>query len=57
MNVAEMRMLRWVYGGTRRDKIRNEMMRKTVKVAEISSKREERRLNWYGHVMTMLEEE
>eukprot|EP00795_Rhopilema_esculentum_P005206 gene5206-343_t len=46
MNGAEMRMLRWVCGVTRRDKIRNEMIRRTVKVAEISSKTQERRLNW-----------
>ena len=26
-------------------------MRGTVKVAEISAKMQERRLNWYGHVM------
>eukprot|EP00795_Rhopilema_esculentum_P004807 gene4807-21118_t len=43
-------------GVTRREKIRNEMIRKTVKVAEISSKMQESRLNWYGHVMRREEE-
>ena len=51
MNIAEMRMLRWMCGVTRRDRIRNEHIRGTVKVAELSSKMQERRLNWYGHIM------
>ena len=51
MNVAEMKMLRWMCGVTRKDRIRNEKIRGTVKVGEISKKMQERRLNWYGHVM------
>ena len=49
-------MLCWMCGVTRRGKIRNEMIRGTVKVAEISSKKQERRLNWHGHVMRKEEE-
>ena len=51
MEVAEMKMLRWTCGVTRLDKIRNEKIRGTTKVGEISKKVQERRLRWYGHVM------
>ena len=46
-----MRMLRWMCGVTRHDRIRNERIRGTTKVIEISKKVQERRLQWYGHVM------
>ena len=54
LEVAEMRMLRWMCGVTRLDKIRNERTRgttKTTKVGEITKKVQEMRLKWYGHVM------
>ena len=51
MTVADMRMLRWMCIVTEKDKIRNELIEGTVKVADISSKMQERRLKWYGHVM------
>ncbi|XP_069973578.1 uncharacterized protein [Penaeus vannamei] len=44
-------MLRWMCGVTRKDKIRNDNIRGTVKVAEVSAKMQERRINWYGHVI------
>ena len=37
-------------GSTRRDQIRNEYIRGTVKVTEISKKIQESRLRWYGHL-------
>ena len=51
LEVAEMRMLRWMCGVTKLDKIRNERIRGTTKVGEITKKVQERRLKWYGHVM------
>ena len=51
LEVAEMRMLRWMCGVTKLDKIRNERIRRTTKVGEITKKVQERRLKWYGHVM------
>ena len=38
MNVAEMRILRWMCGKTRRDKVRNERIRKMIEVAPIEEK-------------------
>ena len=34
LEVAEMRMLRWMCGLTRRDRVRNERIRETVKVVQ-----------------------
>ena len=38
-------------GVTRKDKIRNEHIRSTVKVERLGMKMREGRLRWYGHVM------
>ena len=46
-----MRMLRWMCGVTKLDKIRNERIRGTTKVGEITKKVQERRLKWYVRVM------
>ena len=56
LEVAEMRMLRWSLGVTRLDRIRNEVIRNKLKVMEVTKKIQERRLQWYGHVMRRDEE-
>ncbi|KAM1519454.1 hypothetical protein ACFX1Z_022250 [Malus domestica] len=50
MGVAEIRMLRWMCGHTRKDKIRNEDIRGKVGVAEIEGKLRENQLRWFGHL-------
>ena len=49
--VEEIKMLRFAMGVTRKDKIRNEHIRGTVKVERLGMKMREGRLRWYGHVM------
>ena len=49
LDVAEMRMLRWMSGVTKLDRIRNERIRGTKNV-------QESRLKWYGHVLRREEE-
>ena len=44
MEVAEMKMLRWMCGVTRLDKIRNAKIRGSTKVGDISKKVHERRI-------------
>ena len=51
MEVAEMKMLRFAMGVTRKNKVRNEHIRSTVKVEWLGMKMREGRLRWYGHVM------
>ena len=51
ITIVAMRMLHWMCGVTKKDKVRNELTRGAVKVAHISLKMQGRRLKWYGHVM------
>ena len=44
-------MLRFAMEVTRKDKIRNEYNRDTVKVERLGMKMREGKLRWYGHVM------
>ncbi|KAG2549678.1 hypothetical protein PVAP13_9KG261313 [Panicum virgatum] len=50
MLYAEMRMLWWFCGHTRRDRVRNEVIRDRVGVAPIEEKLTQHRLRWFGHV-------
>ena len=51
-----LRMLQWMCGVTRNDKIRNEHIRGTTRVAQDSKRSRRQQLNWYGHVMRRKEE-
>ena len=51
MEVTEMKMLRFAMRVTRKDKIRNQHIRSTVKVDRLGMKMRKGRLRWYGHVM------
>ena len=51
IEVAEMKMLRFAMGVTRKDKIRNEYIRGTAKVEQLGMKMREGMLRCYGHVM------
>ena len=51
MEVADMKMLRFAMGVTRKEKIRNQYIRSTVKVERLEMKMRESRLRWYGHVI------
>ena len=53
LEVNEMRMLIWMCGVTRRDKIRNEHIRGTTRVVQASKKITEKQLKWYGHARGM----
>ncbi|KAM3202763.1 hypothetical protein P3L10_030388 [Capsicum annuum] len=50
MKVAEMRMLRWMCGLTRGDRVRNETIQEKVGVTPVECKMQEARLRWFGHV-------
>ncbi|VFQ74839.1 unnamed protein product [Cuscuta campestris] len=50
LHAAEMRMLRWMCGKTRLDRISNEVIRRQVGMAPVEDKLREARLRWLGHV-------
>jgi hypothetical protein len=50
LSVTEMRMLRWIYGNTRRDRVRNDDIRERLGVAPVEEKLVQYRLRWFGHI-------
>ena len=50
MELAQLKMVRWALEVTRKDKIRNEYVRGTAKIAKLGDKLWNARLRWYGHV-------
>ena len=51
MERVEMEMLSFSLRGTRRNRLRNEEVRRRMKVEKLSDKLREARLRWFGHVM------
>ncbi|KAF3679746.1 Ubiquitin-conjugating enzyme E2 N [Capsicum annuum] len=51
LKVEEMRMLQWMCGHTRKDKVRNEIIQEKVGVASMEDKMRKVRFRWFGHVM------
>jgi hypothetical protein len=45
-----MRMLRWICGHTRRDRVRNDDIRERLGVAPVEEKLVQHRLRWFGHI-------
>jgi hypothetical protein len=50
MSVVEIRMLRWIYGHTRKDQIRNDDIWDKLGVTPIQEKLVQHRLRWFGHI-------
>jgi hypothetical protein len=50
LSVMEMRMLRWIFGHTRMDRVRNHGIRDRLWVAPIEEKLVQHQLRWFGHV-------
>jgi len=51
--VVEMRIIRWMCGYTRLDRIRNVVIRERVGVVPLKEKLRETKLRWFGHVKRM----
>ena len=49
LQVAEMRILRWIRGKTRKDHVRNQVIQEAAKICQMSTFLKQTRLNWYGH--------
>jgi hypothetical protein len=50
MSVAEMRMLRWICGHTRKDQIKNDDIQDKLGVTSIQEKLVQHRLRWFDHI-------
>jgi hypothetical protein len=50
LSVAKMRMLRWICGQTRRDRVRNDDIRERLGVAPLEEKLMQHRLRWFEHM-------
>ena len=55
VQAAEMRVLRMILGVTRRDRIRNDVIRERLNITSVLKIIEKSKLRWYGHVKRMEE--
>ena len=53
MNAAEMRMLRWICGNTRRERIGNKNICEMVGITLIENQLRENKLKWFGHLQRL----
>jgi len=51
MSFAEMKMLRWMSGVSRKDRKKKKYVRGIIDVASIEDKMKENRIKWFGDVM------
>jgi hypothetical protein len=56
LSVAEMRMLWWICGHTRRDRVCNDDIHERFGVAPVEKKLMQHRLRWFGHMQRRLTE-
>jgi hypothetical protein len=57
LSVAEMHMLCWICGNTRRDPIQNDEIRESLRVAPLEEKLVQHCLRWFGHIQRRHAEE
>jgi hypothetical protein len=50
LSVAEMRMLQWICGNTRRDQVQNDDICERLGVALVEEILVQHRLRWFGHI-------
>ena len=50
ISVIEIRILKWMYGKIKLDKVRNEDIRRQVGIAAIDNKLRENHLRWFGYI-------
>ena len=50
MSIAKIRMLRWINGNKRKNRIRNEGIHLKIEVTPIDEKMRKGPLRWFGHV-------
>ena len=56
IQATEMRVLRLIHGVTRRDRLRNDVIRDILKVKSILLIIEKSQLRWFGHIIRMSED-